>query len=73
MLFEQFSVKTLLDTTKSEKINYEAKTTKKDVYIMFIKDMNIFHKMAIVSYDAIVGPTLNVLYIYIISLHLRGA
>lgn len=73
MLFEQFSVKTLLDTTKSEKINYEAKTTKKDVYIMFSKDMNIFHKMAIVSYDAIVGPTLNVLYIYIISLHLRGA
>ena len=73
MLFDQFSVKTLLDTTKSEKINYEAKTTKKDVYIMFSKDMNIFHKMAIVSYDAIVGPTLNVLYIYIISLHLRGA
>lgn len=73
MLFEQFSVKTLLDTTKSEKINYEAKTTKQDVYIMFSKDMNIFHKIAIVSYDAIVGPTLNVLYIYIISLHLRGA
>ena len=73
MLFDQFSVKTLLDTTKSEKINYEAKTTKKDVYIMFSKDMNIFHKMARVSYNTIVGPTLNVLYIYIISLHLRGA